>query len=94
MDFLIANCYDWIGFHIVNKLLENGYDVDGYDHSSEDDHHLSMFLGRNSSFTFVKDITAKNYRTSIILDEDIPLHNLHSKRIISIAQLVDNTDDS
>ncbi len=51
MLFLVENCFHWMGFHLVNCLLENGYKVDGVDDLSSDmKEHLSMYVGRNASF--------------------------------------------
>ncbi|MFB4169764.1 hypothetical protein [Virgibacillus sp. JSM 102003] len=51
MLFLVENCFQWMGFHLVNCLLENGYKVDGVDDlSSEKKENLSMYVGRNASF--------------------------------------------
>ncbi|WP_404451731.1 hypothetical protein LG329_15525 [Virgibacillus necropolis] len=52
MTICVTNCLHWIGFHIVNRLIENDYQVDGVaDISSESEEELSLMLGRNSSFT-------------------------------------------
>ncbi|SDQ88365.1 hypothetical protein [Virgibacillus salinus] len=72
MLFLVENCFQWVGFHIVNCLLENGYKVDGIDDlSSDKKKHLSMFVGRNSSFqhifSYKRDAT---YDSSIKITEN------------------------
>ncbi|HEX6593644.1 MAG TPA: hypothetical protein VF095_03535 [Bacillota bacterium] len=56
MSILVVNCFDWIGFHLVNELLENGYNVHGLDvlHSMKKE-HFWMFFARNDRFTLVKD---------------------------------------
>ncbi|HLR62860.1 MAG TPA: hypothetical protein VK097_10505 [Lentibacillus sp.] len=54
MYFLVENCFHWIGFHIVSRLLDNGWQVDGMDDLDTDKkEHLSMFLGRNDLFHHV-----------------------------------------
>ncbi|MFC4024478.1 hypothetical protein ACFOUV_11795 [Oceanobacillus longus] len=69
MPVLVVNCDDWLGYHIVNKLLEQGYKVDGIVHSDrndEPDEDLTMFFGRNSSFTMIPADKEKKYNIGII----------------------------
>ncbi|MFU0788606.1 hypothetical protein [Virgibacillus proomii] len=51
MTILVVNCNHWIGFHVVNYLLENGMEVEGLLNDKEDE-SLSLFFGRNSNFIF------------------------------------------
>ncbi|WP_139344966.1 hypothetical protein [Virgibacillus pantothenticus] len=51
---LVANCNHWIGFHIVNGLLEQGLEVEGLVNDKKDD-GLTLFFGRNSNFSFFID---------------------------------------
>lgn len=68
MPILLVNCFHWIGFHIMNELLEAGYMVEGIDNmSTEQDEHLSMFVGRNSSFTLIEKENLSHYKSSIIV---------------------------
>src|SRR5699024_12016099 len=71
MIFLVENCFHWLGFHIINRLLDNGYQVDGMDDLDTDKkEHLSMFVGRNELF---RHITSRerntDYDISIQVDE-------------------------
>ncbi|GAA0593105.1 hypothetical protein GCM10009001_06520 [Virgibacillus siamensis] len=53
--FLVENCFHWIGFHIVEYLLNQGYTVTGNDEINTDGkEHLSMFFSRNENFTHVE----------------------------------------
>ncbi|WP_047982450.1 hypothetical protein [Ornithinibacillus contaminans] len=55
MKVLITNCFHWIGYHYVNHFLEKGMEVGGIDTiDTEKKEHLSLFLGRNSSFTLLE----------------------------------------
>ncbi|WP_186576644.1 NAD(P)-dependent oxidoreductase [Aquibacillus kalidii] len=50
--FLIVGCYDWVGYHITNKLLEQGQEVIGIDTMDSDKkENLAMFVGRNGLFS-------------------------------------------
>lgn len=85
MLFLVENCFHWIGFHVVDFLLENGHKVDGSDNLSTDKkEHLSMFVGRNKSFTHVTDIDAA-YDWTITINEGsemtITMHNGRTTRV-------------
>lgn len=54
MTFLVENCFHWIGFHVVNLLLEDGYEVIGADViNTSKKEHLEMFVGRNDGFTHI-----------------------------------------
>ncbi|MBY7143095.1 hypothetical protein KFZ56_08500 [Virgibacillus sp. NKC19-3] len=66
MSMLIANCDHWIGFHIASVLLERSYTVDGIGDENSD---LAMFLGRNSSFHFVKSDVSKQYAFAIVIGD-------------------------
>ncbi|WP_337019988.1 hypothetical protein [Oceanobacillus massiliensis] len=64
MRILVADCNHWVGYNIVNSLLENDYEVDGISLPSEDD--LSMFFGRNSLFSLIAAEEYKEYELGII----------------------------
>ncbi|WP_164669480.1 hypothetical protein [Virgibacillus doumboii] len=72
MLFLVENCFHWIGFHVVDFLLENGHRVDGMDDMSTDKkEHLSMFVGRNELFTHVTETERETaYDTTITIRKD------------------------
>ncbi|MDL4842913.1 Rossmann-fold NAD(P)-binding domain-containing protein [Aquibacillus rhizosphaerae] len=64
--YLVLGCYHWIGFHITNKLLKEGYHVIGFDEGdAEKEDELSMFFGRNSLFTKLdnKEDIVKGYKS-------------------------------
>lgn len=68
VSILLINCFHWIGFHMTNQLLESGYKVDGIDqNSSHQQEQLSMFVGRNSSFSLLDKQNLNEYRYSIIV---------------------------
>ncbi|GGJ95342.1 hypothetical protein GCM10007063_17330 [Lentibacillus kapialis] len=71
MYFFVEDCFHWIGFHMVNHFLENGWHVDGMDDLDTDEkEHLSMFLGRNDLFHHVaKSGHNKSYDASISIGE-------------------------
>ncbi|WP_174612782.1 hypothetical protein [Virgibacillus ihumii] len=77
--FLVENCFYWIGFHIVEYLLDQGYTVTGNDEIDTDGkEHLSMFIGRNENFTHMKqrlnesayDIRLTPHETALTLHKD------------------------
>ncbi|WP_188455316.1 hypothetical protein [Virgibacillus oceani] len=52
MAYVVTNCFDWIGYHLVNHLLNQGQNVIGFDEISSDKKEtLSLFFGRNELFT-------------------------------------------
>ncbi|MYL32244.1 hypothetical protein GLW08_05670 [Pontibacillus yanchengensis] len=52
MNYLVWGCYEGIGFHIVNALLDEGHEVVGIDKRTEKKETLAMFIGRNSNFSY------------------------------------------
>ncbi|WP_085992748.1 hypothetical protein [Oceanobacillus senegalensis] len=83
MSVLVVNCNQWIGFHVVNELLDNQHEVDGViDRNISDD--LSMFFGRNSSFSFVSGKERKIYSTCIIIGHNKEIDVPHAERIFVI----------
>lgn len=89
MTICVANCLHWIGFHIVNRLLEDGYQVDGIaDNNSEREEELSLMLGRNSSFTLYNNenqLKDKSY-TDMILVGNKQRTMMQSKKIFTIGK--------
>ena len=84
MAILVAGCTHWIGFHIVNELLEEGYMVDGIpDHGGNE--NLSLFFGRNSSFSTVGIETAKEYETAIIINDVQNSDSILANKIVKIG---------
>ncbi|WP_145524221.1 hypothetical protein [Virgibacillus sp. SK37] len=67
MSILVVNCNHWIGFHIVNTLLEHDFNIDGMINPNLQD-DLLMFFGRNSDFQMVND-EKREYETCIIIGD-------------------------
>ncbi|UJL47616.1 hypothetical protein KFZ58_07055 [Virgibacillus sp. NKC19-16] len=90
MSILVDNCNHWIGFHIVDELLENSYTVDGI---GDEDSVLAMFLGRNSSFNFVKPDVKKHYDTAIIIGDQSNTGIKSGQSLIINPVLVDRVEN-
>lgn len=91
MSILVDNCNHWIGFHIASDLLENSYMVDGV---GEENHDLSMFLGRNSSFHFVNPDVKKQYETAIIIGAESDTIGFQSEQTLIINPTSTNRDEN
>ncbi|MBM7554044.1 hypothetical protein [Thalassobacillus pellis] len=51
MAYVIDSCFHWIGYHMVQHLLNKGFEVIGVDAlEDEKKEALYMFVGRNSCF--------------------------------------------
>ncbi|MUV36525.1 hypothetical protein JNUCC1_00328 [Lentibacillus sp. JNUCC-1] len=51
MFYYVENCFHWIGFHLVQHLLDAGECVIGIDQvSSPQKEHLYLFMGRHDRF--------------------------------------------
>ncbi|SET14986.1 hypothetical protein SAMN05216389_10655 [Oceanobacillus limi] len=86
MSFLVVNCFHWIGYHLVNYLLDNGNKVDGLDKlDTTKKDNLSMFIGRNSQFTFVEEQALANYETAIVIGDTSLISNISASRILLIG---------
>src|SRR5699024_11747942 len=78
MIFLVENCFHWLGFHIINRLLDNGYQVDGMDDLDTDKkEHLSMFVGRNELF---RQITSRERNTDYDISMQADARKLESEK--------------
>ncbi|MRH43375.1 hypothetical protein GH741_11865 [Aquibacillus halophilus] len=52
--YVVSNCFNWIGFHFLQKILNNSEEVVGLDQISTDkEENLYLSVGRNSLFTHV-----------------------------------------
>lgn len=52
MCIKVENCFHWIGFHLINRLLEEGIPVIGIDQvDTPKKEYLSMYVARNDSFS-------------------------------------------
>ena len=86
MSFLVTSCFDWVGFHMVNQLLEKGHEVDGVDEETTDfKEHLSMFLGRNSAFRLKTRDELTSYDTAIVIGEDPCTDVLKARKMMNIS---------
>lgn len=88
MSILVVNCGHWIGYHIVDDLLESDFQVDGISISPNTE-DLLMFFERNSSFTLTEDPEEKQYDTSIIVGNHGEEYNINAKRIFGIQHKSD-----
>ncbi|SFD38472.1 hypothetical protein SAMN05216238_10186 [Lentibacillus persicus] len=67
MGYYVENCFHWIGFHIVNHLLEDGFSVDGFSELDTDKKEaLSMFVGRNELFRLLGTDESKSEYDAVI----------------------------
>ncbi|WP_226037664.1 hypothetical protein [Aquibacillus saliphilus] len=54
--YLVSSCFNWIGFHLTQRLLNDSKEVIGLDQiATEREENLSLFIGRNSLLTHVTD---------------------------------------
>jgi hypothetical protein len=56
MKVIIENCFDWIGFHLTEKYLNEGFEVCGIDELDERKEFLYEMVGRNASFQYCDDM--------------------------------------
>lgn len=93
MRLLIVNCNSWVGYHIVDALLMEGFLVDGVidQHEPGD---LEMFFGRNSLYEEVTLQTKKEYDIGIIIDDFITELPKGVKHWITISTIHDERIES
>ncbi|AIF45221.1 hypothetical protein [Virgibacillus sp. SK37] len=83
MTQLVASCNDWIGFHLVDDMLDHGYKVNGIEDSAKED-MLTMFFGRNSSFQIVNSETKEYYEHAILTNGNKKLSEVNAEHILVI----------
>ncbi len=82
--YAVENCFHWIGFHIVNRLLEEGCRVDGIDDlSTEKKENLAMFVGRNELFRHLPVIQESSGYNAIITVDD-QMVKMHREEPVTI----------
>lgn len=89
MSYFITNCFNWIGFHIVNDLLERGFEVAGQDtFSTATAEQLAMMVGRNDLFSLVTDekTTKKHYQTMIVNGASEPPLHIHAEKSFKLCR--------
>lgn len=84
MAILVADCNSWIGYHVVNELLENDYKVHGINSERGND-TLSMFFGRHSLFTFVNAGERKVYDAAIIIGDGTEIGEIETSRFVILS---------
>ncbi|ASK60809.1 hypothetical protein CFK37_00600 [Virgibacillus phasianinus] len=76
MIVCVTNCLHWIGFHLVNRFIENDVRVDGLSELTTDrEEQLSFMLGRNSSFSLYHDedeLKGNTYTDTVLIDAVMP----------------------
>lgn len=70
MSILVKGCFNWIGFHIVDHLLKEGYEVKGIQTtSSKQSTHLSYFFDRHTGFSLIDDKESQHVQTALLVNE-------------------------
>ncbi|WP_138416458.1 hypothetical protein [Aquibacillus sediminis] len=50
--YVVSRCFNWIGYHLVDQLLQQGQEVIGIDDiKTPKQEHFALLIGRNSLFT-------------------------------------------
>src|SRR5690625_5291106 len=89
MSILVKDCFHWIGFHIVDQLLIDGYEVKGIQtSSSKKTAHLSMFFDRHSHFSLIEDETACETDTALLINQHTT-DGINASRFMMIGEHVD-----
>ncbi|RLL45056.1 hypothetical protein D8M04_09295 [Oceanobacillus piezotolerans] len=79
MANLVVNCNHWIGYHIVNKLMEEDCVVEGLVNPDMDE-TLIDFFGRNSNFKLYYDVSQLEYDSCIIIGKYKERNQIRAKR--------------
>ena len=82
MEILVINITNWIGYHITNRLLEEGYEVKGL-MTEEAGGHLLHFFKRNSNFQLLENPGDEFYETVICVGR-FPEYPVEIGRLILI----------
>lgn len=92
MSLLVLNCNHWIGFHLIQALLDLEYSIDGVFHEKYDD--LTLFFGRNSRFNLVSSVPNKKYRACFLIGEHEEMDHIQAEKafIVDVNHSADAAD--
>src|SRR5690625_890883 len=80
LKILVTNWTNWLGYHLINKLLQENFQVYGLiDDQEQRFNHFAAYFARNSLFSFVEVNELSNY-TEIIILGDVQLNIKPTKR--------------
>lgn len=85
MSVLVVNCNHWLGFHIINTLLEHDFKIDGIINPSLPD-DLLLFFGRNSDFQMVNE-NKREYETCIIIGNHTNVQEFKARKKLLINEI-------
>lgn len=83
MEVLVINYTHWVGYHIVEALLSEGYKVYGLVGASGNE-NLADFFVRNSSFCSIEKPREKQYELIISIGSEDQQIKSHANRIFFI----------
>lgn len=83
MEILIMNYNDWIGFHLVEAFLNEGYTVHGVK-GKDSNENLEDFLARNSNFHVQRKLEKKTYSFIICPGDSEQLAKRDAEQLILI----------
>ncbi|MFZ3577905.1 hypothetical protein [Virgibacillus sp. DJP39] len=95
MTICVTNCFHWVGFHLVNRLIENDYAVDGIANlSTKKEEELYLMVGRNSNFSLfnnVSEIKDNVYTDAILINPEEPIY-FQTSRTFTVGVDLGNPD--
>ena len=83
MEVLVINYTDWIGYHIVEALLNEGYTIKALA-GKNGNMNITDFFARNSAFSLYEKQQDKPYPLVICIGEDEEWDGLKMERLILI----------
>ena len=92
MEVLILNVSNWIGYHIADRLLQEGYVVKGME-GKESNHHLVDFFSRNSNFELITSRADTVFPLAICPGEVLKRVECHYDQLIQINGKADPSAD-
>lgn len=90
MKVAIVNCFHWVGYHLVEEMLEEGVEVIGiHESNTKQSEFLSMFVHRNSLFTET-DMIPENVDYTVVIGHTA----IDSTRLFTIQLIEENIKTS
>lgn len=83
MEVLVLNVTNWIGYHLTEHLLQQGYEVKGVK-AALGSEHLGEFFARNSNFEWISEHTEKTFQIGICALESPDLANYELEQLFLI----------
>ncbi|MCP8615565.1 hypothetical protein [Salirhabdus salicampi] len=95
MKVAIYNCFHWIGYHVTEKCLAEGWDVTGiHPHPNPREEFLMDMIGRNAQFQYKAEVdNVQRERMNYFISIGTPPHSFLGEDKDHVIQIMDELVD-